>query len=117
MGDTGGQDTSAEVQAALAEVRALAAEVASWLREAKSLPSVQSPPPVQWYTRADVARICQVHPDTVKKWIRDGLLDTVKIGRSVRITQAAIDDLVYRRRVRALGNRPRRGPKRRGDRT
>jgi excisionase family DNA binding protein len=62
-------------------------------------------PPIQWFTVADVARVTQVHPDTVKKWIRLGLLDTVKIGRSVRITQQAIDDLAYRRRQRAVENR------------
>lgn len=62
-------------------------------------------PPIQWFTVRDVARVCQVHPDTVKKWIHDGLLDTVKIGRSVRITQPAIDDLAYRRRQRAIENR------------
>ena len=33
------------------------------------------------YSVTQVAELCDVHPGTVRRWIRDGLLGTVSVGR------------------------------------
>lgn len=60
--------------------------------------------PSTWLTRSQVADHAQVSLSTVKKWIRDGHLDVVRIGRSVRITPEALADLQWRRTHRAVEN-------------
>lgn len=60
--------------------------------------------PSRWLTREQVAEHAQVSLSTVKAWIRDGQLDTIKIGRFVRITPEALADLQDRRTRRAAEN-------------
>lgn len=43
------------------------------------------------YTIEDVARRCGVHISTVKRWIHDKELSSVKLGRSRRVTQEQLD--------------------------
>lgn len=62
--------------------------------------------PTTWLTRAQVADHAQVSLSTVKKWIRGGDLDVIKIGRAVRITPEALADLQWRRTHRAVENQP-----------
>lgn len=44
-------------------------------------------------TVAQVAEILQVHEKTVRRWINEGRLPVVRIGRLVRIPSSALDEL------------------------
>lgn len=44
-----------------------------------------------YYTVDEVASILRVHPDTVKRWCKTGVLAHVRAGWQIRITQDAID--------------------------
>jgi excisionase family DNA binding protein len=39
----------------------------------------------KWLTIGDVAELCQVSQSTVWRWKREGLIQTFKVGGSVRI--------------------------------
>ena len=48
--------------------------------------------PLRCYTVDDVAARMQVHPDTVRKEIREGALKTIRVGdRGVRIPHSALE--------------------------
>lgn len=49
-----------------------------------------------WLTVADVARRLQVAESTVWRWIREGTLDSVKIGRTRRIPSETLAALLGR---------------------
>lgn len=44
---------------------------------------------------AEVAAICSVHPDTVRRWIKEGKLKPIYLpyGR-LRVARAALDDIL-----------------------
>lgn len=45
---------------------------ASERRSSTPSETTKQPPPVEWLTRRDVARIFQVSPSTVTRWAREG---------------------------------------------
>ena len=62
----------------------------------------ERPIPVQWkswdevplvLTVQQVSDLLQVHPNTLKKWIRAGRLPAMKAGRDYRIRREIIDQL------------------------
>jgi excisionase family DNA binding protein len=55
--------------------------------------------PRQLYTMLEVANLFRVCPKTIANWIRRGELNATKIGTSVRILGAHIDDLLARRSI------------------
>jgi excisionase family DNA binding protein len=59
-----------------------------------------------WLTRKQAADRANVSLSTLKRWIKAGELDVIEIGRNIRITPAALDDLAHRRRIRATENLP-----------
>jgi excisionase family DNA binding protein len=65
------------------------------------------------YTRQEVAKLLQVHPDTVQEWIEEGKLASIKIGhKTVRILQSDIDNFIRdRRREASFVKRPNFGEK------
>lgn len=42
----------------------------------------------------ELARLWSVHPATVRRWIRAGELETVKVGRRLRVTRASAEAFV-----------------------
>lgn len=52
------------------------------------------PPSSTFLTTADVARVLQVSTRTVRRLIASGRIGALRIGRAVRIPQAAIDRLI-----------------------
>lgn len=50
-----------------------------------------------WVTKAQACEQFNVHLNTIKKLIANGELQTIKIGRSVRISQASIDEFIQRK--------------------
>lgn len=42
------------------------------------------------YTISDIATIFTVSEQTVRKWIKDGKLQSFKVGRGVRVTAEAL---------------------------
>jgi len=53
-------------------------------------------------TPAEVAAILGVHVYTVRRWARDGTIDAVKMGRSIRIPAESVEALLVPMRA-ALG--------------
>ena len=49
-------------------------------------------------TVPEVARILRVHPVTVRNLMYQGIIEYVKVGRSVRVTQAELDRLLTARK-------------------
>ena len=47
-------------------------------------------------TVPDVARECQVSVRTVRRWITDGDLTAVRLGRIVRVRRADLDSFIRR---------------------
>jgi excisionase family DNA binding protein len=42
------------------------------------------------YTPAEAAKLCAVHPETVRRWIRSGDLPALSIGRDWRISKVEL---------------------------
>jgi excisionase family DNA binding protein len=79
--------------------------LAWWLRSGRSFEKVACPPqpevrmdsptlqPAPLLTVEKAAEWAAVHPKTVRKWLRDGTLPAVRIGRTVRVPLADLLDL------------------------
>jgi excisionase family DNA binding protein len=50
-------------------------------------------------TVAQVAEQLQVHPETVRVWIRSGELDAMDIGGEYRISRSDLNDFIQRRKT------------------
>ena len=50
-------------------------------------------------TVAQVAEQLQVHPETVRVWIRTGELEAMDIGGEYRISRADLNDFIQRRKT------------------
>jgi excisionase family DNA binding protein len=48
----------------------------------------------QYYTVQEVAKLLKVHEQTIFRWIREGKLQSDKIGRNQRITQKQLDNFI-----------------------
>jgi excisionase family DNA binding protein len=48
------------------------------------------------FTCEQAAAILQVKPQTLRLWISQGKLTTIHVGRSVRVPESALHDLVAR---------------------
>ena len=53
----------------------------------------------------DVAAQLGVHPETVRRLIRDGRLEAVRVGRVLRVRASALDVSLSRQRVKPLRSR------------
>ena len=51
----------------------------------------------KYYSVTEVAKLLQVHWQSVHNFIKRGELEALKLGRGYRISQAAIDDFLARR--------------------
>jgi len=51
------------------------------------------PLPEPHLTRTAVARILGVSIDTLRRWERNGLISTVRVGRTVRVPRVELDRL------------------------
>jgi len=48
-----------------------------------------------YYTSDEVASILKVNPESVRRWVRDGRLESVKLGgRYNRIPKSALDQFI-----------------------
>jgi len=48
----------------------------------------------------DVADRIGVHPETIRRLIHEGRLRAVRVGRALRVDDAALEELVARQRVK-----------------
>lgn len=48
----------------------------------------------RWYTVEDVAALLGKNPETVRRWLRDGKLDGVRLGGKKLGWQIAADDVI-----------------------
>lgn len=66
-------------------------------------------PPPEWASTADLADAAEVHPATITRWVKQGLLPTPQIinrgrwGRSTRYPLAAIEQARWVRRQLEAG--------------
>jgi excisionase family DNA binding protein len=63
------------------------------LKAAKSKPPsrpVRRPEPMCLYSVTEVAEQCHVSPKTVRRLIANGMLGSVRVGRSVRVPHAEL---------------------------
>lgn len=52
-----------------------------------------------YYTTEEVAEMLKVTPDSVRRWIRDGKLKSIKLsGKFIRISQADLDTFIKSQR-------------------
>jgi excisionase family DNA binding protein len=51
----------------------------------------------EWLTVEQIARELGVHPETIREYIRDGLLNAVQLKRSYRIRRLDYEDFLQRR--------------------
>ena len=49
---------------------------------------------MEYLTVQEIAKTLKVHEQTVFRWIREGKLESVKIGRNQRITKEQFDQFV-----------------------
>jgi len=50
----------------------------------------------QWMTVEEAARELAVHPETIRKWIKEGELNAVVYKRTYRIRREDFDDFIRR---------------------
>lgn len=53
----------------------------------------------EWLTVEQIAQELGVHPDTIREYIRDGLLIAVQLKRTYRIKREDYEDFLRRRRT------------------
>jgi excisionase family DNA binding protein len=53
----------------------------------------------EWLTVEQIAQELGVHPDTIREYIRDGLLTAIQLKRSYRIKREDYEDFLRRRRT------------------
>lgn len=51
----------------------------------------------EWLTVEQIANELGVHPDTIREYIRDGLLNAVQLKRTYRIRRTDYEDFLRRR--------------------
>jgi excisionase family DNA binding protein len=51
----------------------------------------------EWLTVEQIANELGVHPDTIREYIRDGLLNAVQLKRTYRIRRSDYEDFLKRR--------------------
>lgn len=59
----------------------------------------------EWLTVEQIARELGVHPETIREYIRDGLLNAVQLKRSYRIRRLDYEDFLKRRETGRRENR------------
>jgi excisionase family DNA binding protein len=42
----------------------------------------------------EAARLLSVHPETLRRWVREGLIPAAMVGHRLRIARAVIDDVL-----------------------
>ena len=59
----------------------------------------------KYYTAEEVAEMLKVTTESVRRWIRDGKLKSVKLsGKFIRISQADLDEFVKSMRGKSASN-------------
>jgi excisionase family DNA binding protein len=54
---------------------------------------------IEWLSVDDIAKELNIHPDTVRGWIRDRKLRATKLGRDYRIKRADLDKFLEERTI------------------
>lgn len=50
----------------------------------------------KWMSVEEAAKELDVHPETIRSWIREGLLNAVAVKRTFRIRRTDFDDFMKR---------------------
>lgn len=53
-------------------------------------------------TLKEAAAILQIHPDTVRKWIKEGRIPYTRVGRVLRFRESLLEQWINRRTVPAI---------------
>ncbi len=67
-------------------------------REVQQAANGSDPKPQADLSTAEIASMFRKSPQTVRDWIRKGLLDTYKWGREYRITPEAVEAFIAKQR-------------------
>jgi excisionase family DNA binding protein len=51
----------------------------------------------EYLTVQEIAKMLKVHEQTVFRWIREGKLESVKIGSNLRITREQLDEFITKK--------------------
>jgi len=54
---------------------------------------------IQMFTIKDVCRICKVHPNTIRKYIKNGDLSAIKLGKSYIVTKECFNVFLNKKRT------------------
>lgn len=54
---------------------------------------------IEWLSVDDIAKELNIHPDTVRGWIRDRKLKATKLGRDYRIKRVDLDRFLEERTI------------------
>jgi len=68
----------------------------------KIMRSIDVADKTEWLTAEQIAQELGVHPETIREYIRDGLLKAVQLKRSYRIRRSDYEDFL---RLRETGQR------------
>jgi excisionase family DNA binding protein len=63
----------------------------------KIMRSIDVADKTEWLTAEQIAQELGVHPETIREYIRDGLLKAVQLKRSYRIRRSDYEDFLRRR--------------------
>lgn len=55
---------------------------------------------LEFLTPKEVAGILRVSPRTIQRWVKEGKLRAVKVGKLWRIPREALDELLYDKEAR-----------------
>lgn len=56
-----------------------------------------------YYSPEDIAKHFNVKPDSVRKWIREGKLKAIKLGRIWRIPEVALQEFIEESMAKGKG--------------
>ena len=54
---------------------------------------------MEYFTPQEAAQLLKVHVGTLLRWIREGKLSAIKIGKGYRISQTQLDKFLVSRQV------------------
>jgi excisionase family DNA binding protein len=65
-------------------------------------PGANNPPEApEWMTTHQVAEMLQVNDDTVRRYVREGLIPAIRLGRGLRFNRAQVNDALRAAAVQA----------------
>lgn len=60
----------------------------------------------EYLSVVQAAEQLQIHPNTLRAWIRNGFIDYRRLGRNIQIPQDAVDEMLERSYYQATTSTP-----------